>query len=218
MDSHQQEKVHLLSNWQSTWLCICRYGRYVPCCDLFTMDKGYITNDSFNKEALVQDLSSIKIYFIYNKEAGFAEVYLNDMNIEKNIRTLEVSGKVSHVAKVAEVREKLVEQQQKMGIEKGVVMDGRDIGTIVFPDAELKLYMTASAEKRAQRRYQELIDRGDDVTYEQVLKNVEERDSIDTSRKNSPLIQAPDAIAIDNSDMTIDEQFKKVLQLVESAC
>ena len=146
---------------------------------------------------------------------GFAEVYLNGKNIEKDIRTLRVSSYVSQVAAVSEVRAKMVEQQQKMGENKGVVMDGRDIGTVVFPSAELKIFMTASPEIRAQRRYNELISRGDKVDFDDVLQNVMERDYIDTHREDSPLIKAKDAIEIDNSNMTLEEQFAKILHLVE---
>ncbi len=180
----------------------------------YAMQNGLIDADGFNVEALVGRLPEININFKFNAELGFAEVYLNGKNIEKNIRTLEVSSFVSKVAAISEVRQKLVEQQQKMGADKGVVMDGRDIGTVVFPDAELKLFMTASAETRAQRRFKELIDRGDKVEYEDVLKNVKERDYIDSNREDSPLVKADDAIEIDNSNMTLQEQFEKILQLV----
>jgi cytidylate kinase len=142
-------------------------------------------------------------------------MYLNDSNIEKDIRTLEVSNFVSLVAEVSEVRAKLVEQQQEMGKEKGIVMDGRDIGTVVFPDAELKIFMTASAETRAQRRFDELNEKGQEVSYEQVLKNVVDRDYIDTHRDDSPLRMADDAIEIDNSYLTKDEQFNAVLEMVD---
>ncbi len=180
----------------------------------YAMQKGYIDDAHFDKAALIKDLPNISLRFSFNPELGFAEMYLNGENVEKVIRTLEVSNKVSRVAEVSEVRAKLVEQQQQMGADKGVVMDGRDIGTVVFPNAELKLYMTASAATRAQRRYDELVTKGDTVTYEQVLKNVEERDRIDSGREDSPLVKADDAIAIDNSHLTIKEQFDKVLQLV----
>ncbi|GAA4231267.1 (d)CMP kinase [Postechiella marina] len=179
----------------------------------YAMQNGLITETDFNKEALIYQLNKINISFKFNEALGFAEVYLNGNNIEKQIRTLEVSGFVSKIAAVSEVREQLVEQQQQMGKDKGVVMDGRDIGTVVFTDAELKLFMVASAEKRATRRYNELTERGDSVTYEAVLKNVVDRDYIDTTRKDSPLVKADDAIEIDNSNMTKDEQFSKVLQL-----
>ena len=181
----------------------------------YAMKNGLISKDDFNVEALIYQLDNINITFKFNEKLGFAEVYLNNENIERAIRTLEVSSFVSKVAAISEVRQKLVEQQQKMGQDKGVVMDGRDIGTVVFKDAELKLYMIASAEKRAIRRFDELIGRGDQVLYEDVLKNVQERDHIDSTREDSPLVKAADAIEIDNSDMTLDEQFDKILRLAK---
>ncbi|WP_346881569.1 (d)CMP kinase [uncultured Algibacter sp.] len=179
----------------------------------YAMRQGLISKLDFNKEALIYQLPNIEIRFKFNETLGFAEVYLNGENIEKKIRTLEVSSYVSKVAAISQVRLKLVEQQQKLGQNKGVVMDGRDIGTVVFPDAELKLFMTASAEKRAKRRYAELLERGDQVEYEDVLKNVQERDYLDSNRKDSPLMKAKDAIEIDNSNLTLDEQFKKLYKL-----
>ena len=181
---------------------------------LYTMQNGWIDKDQFDVDALVSNLDKIVISFTFNPELGFAEVYLNGVNIEREIRTLEVSSFVSKVAAIPEVRYQLVKQQQKMGKDKGVVMDGRDIGTVVFPYAELKLFMTASADKRATRRFDELIGRGDDVKYEDVLRNVQERDYIDSHREDSPLVQAEDAIAIDNSDLTLEQQFDTVLNLV----
>lgn len=181
----------------------------------FSMELGYISNDYFDKETLINGLESIKLHFEFNKELGFAEMYLNDVNVEKEIRTIEVSNFVSKVAEVSEVRTKLVEQQQAMGKNKGIVMDGRDIGTVVFPNAELKIFMTASPETRAQRRFDELQAKGDVVSYEEVLKNVQERDYIDTHRDDSPLVIADDAIEIDNSYLTREEQFNAVLELVE---
>lgn len=183
----------------------------------YAMENGYITTENFNKEALIADLSTIQLQFKFNEDLGFAEMYLNGKNVEKIIRTLEVSRFVSKVAAVSEVRVKLVEQQKQMGADKGIVMDGRDIGTVVFPDAELKLYMTASAETRAKRRYDELLQKGENVEFEDVLQNVKERDSIDSSRADSPLVKADDAVEIDNSDMTITEQFEKVVELVHKA-
>jgi cytidylate kinase len=182
----------------------------------YAMQNGLIQKDDFNVEALIYQLDKIKINFKFNKSLGFAEVYLNGVNIEKAIRTLEVSSFVSKVAAISEVRKQLVkqQQQQQMRKDKGVVMDGRDIGTVVFPDAELKLFMTASAETRAKRRFDELIERGDKVTYEAVLANVQERDYLDSSRKDSPLVKAKDAIEIDNSNLSLQQQFDKVLQLV----
>ncbi|MCR4029222.1 MULTISPECIES: (d)CMP kinase [Flavobacterium] len=180
----------------------------------FAMQHKFITADSFDKDALVDALSNIQLEFRFNADLGFAEMYLNGENVEKQIRTLEVSSFVSKVAAVSEVRAKLVEQQQEMGTNKAIVMDGRDIGTVVFPNAELKIFMTASAETRAQRRFDELKQKGDDVTYEEVLQNVVERDNLDTSREDSPLVIADDAIEIDNSYLNKEEQFAAVLELV----
>ncbi|TXE19575.1 (d)CMP kinase [Psychroserpens burtonensis] len=179
---------------------------------LYAMQNGYIDSAYFDKESLIAQLDQISISFKFNENLGFAEVYLNGKNIEKQIRTLEVSQFVSQVATVSEVREQLVKQQQNFGKNKGVVMDGRDIGTVVFPYAELKLFMTASAEKRAQRRYDELIKRGDDVSYDEVLKNVQSRDHIDSTREDSPLTIAEGSIKLDNSNMTLEEQFEFVLK------
>ncbi len=179
----------------------------------FAMQNNLISVDSFNKVGLVNKLKDIVLEFKFNTELGFAEMYLNGQNVEKEIRTIEVSGFVSKVAEISEVRAKLVEQQQEMGKNKAIVMDGRDIGTVVFPDAELKIFMTASAATRAQRRFDELLQKGDVVTYEEVLKNVEERDYIDTHREDSPLVMADDAVEIDNSHLTREEQFEAVLDL-----
>ena len=181
---------------------------------LFAMQNGYINPDTFDKQSLINNLSFIKLNFEFNANVGFAEMYLNGINVENEIRTIEVSNFVSKVAEVSEVRSKLVEQQQEMGKGKGIVMDGRDIGTVVFPDAELKIFMTASAETRAQRRFDELQAKGDTVSYEDVLKNVQERDYIDTHRDDSPLVIADNAIEIDNSYLSREEQFDLVLELV----
>ncbi|MGA1226627.1 MAG: (d)CMP kinase [Tamlana sp.] len=183
----------------------------------YAMQKGLIDDTDFNLEALIYQLPNIEISFKFNEEKGFAEVYLNDVNVEKEIRTLEVSGFVSKVAAVLEVRKKLVEKQKKLGKDKGVVMDGRDIGTVVFPDAELKIFMTASAEIRAKRRYKELLEKGDKIDYDDVLNNVKERDYLDSNRKDSPLVKAKDAIEIDNSNLSLKDQFNKILQLVTMA-
>lgn len=182
----------------------------------FAMQNNLISSDSFNKVELVNQLKDIMLEFKFNTDLGFAEMYLNGDNVEKDIRTIEVSGFVSKVAEVSEVRAKLVEQQQEMGKNKAIVMDGRDIGTVVFPDAELKVFMTASASTRAQRRYDELLQKGDVVTYEEVLKNVEEPDYIDTHREDSPLVMASDAVEIDNSYLNREEQFEAVLDLVNN--
>lgn len=182
---------------------------------LFSMQNGYISADYFDKETLINSLPNIKLHFEFNAELGYAEMFLNNVNVEKEIRTIEVSNFVSKIAEVSQVRAKLVEQQQEMGKNKGIVMDGRDIGTVVFPDAELKIFMTASAETRAQRRFDELQAKGDNVSFEDVLKNVQERDYIDSHRADSPLVIADDAIEIDNSYLTRDEQFAAVLELVD---
>lgn len=180
----------------------------------FAMNNNLIRSGFFDKKALIDSLPEIQLNFKFNSDLGFAEMYLNGENVEKQIRTIEVSNFVSKVAEVSEVRSKLVEQQQEMGKNKAIVMDGRDIGTVVFPDAELKIFMTASAETRAQRRFDELQQKGDNVPYEDVLKNVIERDYIDTHREDSPLVIAEDAIEIDNSYLSREEQFAAVLELV----
>lgn len=181
---------------------------------LFAMQNGYIGSAFFDKESLINSLPYIKLEFHFNPDLGFGEMYLNGTNVEAEIRTIEVSGFVSKIAEVSQVRAKLVEQQQQMGKGKGIVMDGRDIGTVVFPDAELKIFMTASPQTRAQRRFDELQQKGQDVSYAAVLKNVEERDYIDTHRDDSPLVKAHDAYEIDNSHLDRDQQFVKVLELV----
>ena len=180
----------------------------------YAMQHKFVGEDFLKEKELVHDLKNIALSFRYNETIGFAEMYLNGVNVENNIRSLEVSNLVSTIAAISEVREKLVAEQQSMGKYKGVVMDGRDIGTVVFPDAELKLFMTASADKRAQRRYKELIDKGDSVSYEAILKNVIDRDHMDTTREDSPLVKANDAIEIDNSNLTREEQFKLIHNLV----
>ncbi len=182
----------------------------------FAMQQGMIDKNRFDVENLIWNLDKIKIGFKYNSDLGYSETYLNGENVEKQIRTIEVSQYVSRVAEVSEVRSKLVEQQQKMGKDKGIVMDGRDIGTVVFPEAELKLFITSDANVRAKRRFDELIAKGEQVTFDEVLKNVTERDYIDTHREDSPLIKATDAIEIDNSNLTRKEQFDKILALVKA--
>ena len=182
---------------------------------LYAMNNNFITESDFNKELLIEDLNKINLEFKFNSLVGYGEIYLNGKNVEHEIRTLEVSKLVSKVAEISEVRKKLVEQQQLMGKNKGVIMDGRDIGTVVFPNAELKIFMNASAEKRAKRRYNELIKRGDNVSYNEILKNVEYRDHIDSTRDDSPLKKADNAIEIDNSNLTLDEQFNKIYAIVQ---
>ncbi len=177
---------------------------------LYAIRNGMAKDVAKDKKALVRSLPKIILKFQYNKDLGLAEIYLNEENVEKEIRTLEVSRSVSNVSTIPEVRDKLVEMQRQMGKSKGIVMDGRDIGTVVFPKAELKLFMTASAEVRAQRRYKELLERGEDVSFTDVLRNVKERDYIDSHREISPLKKAKDAIEFDNSDMGLKEQFERL--------
>lgn len=182
----------------------------------YAMQNNYINEKEFNQQVLINDLPKIKLTFHFNPNLGFGEMYLNDINVENEIRTIEVSSFVSKVAEVSQVRAKLVEQQQEMGKNKGIVMDGRDIGTVVFPNAELKIFMTASAETRAQRRYDEMSEKGQLISYQTVLENVQQRDFIDTHREDSPLVKADDAIEIDNSHLSREEQFQVVLDLVNN--
>ena len=163
---------------------------------------------TIRERELQEQMKDINISFQLNKTTGRPDTYLNGENVENAIRTMEVSSHVSPIATLAFVREALVAQQQRMGAEKGIVMDGRDIGTVVFPKAELKIFVTASAEVRAQRRYDELKAKGMDADYADILKNVEERDHIDSHRATSPLRKADDAIELDNSNLTIAEQKK----------
>jgi cytidylate kinase len=158
-------------------------------------------------EKVIDLLGRISIRFVYSEQDKFYQTYLNDQNIEKEIRSMEVSKQVSEVSAIKEVRDFLVHQQQQIGLHKGVVMDGRDIGTVVFPDAELKIFMTARPEVRAQRRHHEIVSRGDTHTsYNDVLNNLTERDSMDSSRSISPLKPASDALVLDNSEMTREQQ------------
>ena len=182
---------------------------------LFAMQNNLISNAFMDQTSLIKKLKEITLSFQFNRKLGFAEMFLNKVNVEKEIRTLEVSQFVSKIATISEVRKKLVSEQQEMGKQGGIVMDGRDIGTVVFPNAHLKLFMTASADKRATRRYNELIAIGDNVSFEDILFNVQERDRIDSTRKDSPLIMADDAIEFDNSDMGITEQFDKICSVID---
>ena len=182
---------------------------------LFAMQNNFITNDFMDQTNLIKNLKEITLSFQFNINLGFAEMFLNNVNVEKEIRTLEVSQFVSKIATISEVRKKLVSEQQEMGKQGGIVMDGRDIGTVVFPNAHLKLFMTASADKRATRRYNELIAIGDNVSFEDILFNVQERDRIDSTREDSPLVMADDAIEFDNSDMGITEQFDEICSVID---
>ena len=183
---------------------------------LYAMRNGLFNADGSVKTAdLERQMNKINITFKLNKTAERPDTYLNNELVENDIRTLEVSNHVSQIAAVPFVREAMVAQQQRMGKDKGVVMDGRDIGTTVFPEAELKVFVTASAEVRAQRRYDELKEKGMPADFNDILKNVQERDYIDSHREVSPLRKAPDAIELDNSHMTIAEQSAWLMELVE---
>ena len=183
---------------------------------LYAMRNGLFNADGSVKTAdLERQMSKINITFKLNKTAERPDTYLNNELVENDIRTLEVSNHVSQIAAVPFIREAMVAQQQRMGKDKGVVMDGRDIGTTVFPEAELKVFVTASAEVRAQRRYDELKEKGIPADFNDILKNVQERDYIDSHREVSPLRKAPDAIELDNSHMTIAEQSAWLMELVK---
>lgn len=173
---------------------------------LYALENGLFGSEGIDTEKLKQDIPNIQISFQLNPETQRPVTYLNGKLVEDRIRSMEVSSHVSPIAALDFVREALVKQQQEMGKAKGIVMDGRDIGTVVFPDAELKIFVTASAEIRAQRRYDELKAKGQEASFEEILNNVKERDYIDQNRTVSPLRQAEDAILLDNSNLTIEEQ------------
>ncbi len=182
---------------------------------LFAMEKGFINENNFDKKSLIDSLDSIYLDFKHNEELGFSEIYLNKKNVEEKIRTIAVSNFVSPVATVSEVRTYLVKLQRMMGLNKGVVMDGRDIGSVVFPKAEVKFFLTAQAQIRAKRRLIELKEKGFDRDFEEILQNVLERDQIDSTRKDSPLMKVADAIEIDASYINREEQFQQVLSVVK---
>ena len=185
---------------------------------LFALRNGLFDEQGKVMEnALQERMDDINISFQFNAETSRPDTYLNGELVEKEIRGMEVSDRVSLVSAIPFVREAMVAQQQRMGQEKGIVMDGRDIGTTVFPDAELKVFVTASAEVRAERRYKELIDKGMEADYDEILKNVQERDYLDSHREVSPLRKADDAIELDNSHMTIPEQNEWLFRLYEQA-
>lgn len=186
---------------------------------LYSIENGILQENRIDTEKLKDQIEKIHISFRLNQETGRPDTYLNDINVENKIRTMEVSSHVSPIAAVDFVREAMVAQQQAMGKAKGIVMDGRDIGTTVFPDAELKIFVTASPEIRAQRRYDELKAKGEEASFDQILENVKQRDYIDQNREISPLRKADDALLLDNSQMSIAqqkewlaEQFDKIIK------
>lgn len=175
---------------------------------LYSIENGIFNGDVIDTEKLKKEIKNIRISFQLNKETGRPDTYLNGVNVENKIRSMEVSSKVSPISTLDFVREEMVAQQQAMGKEKGIVMDGRDIGTTVFPDAELKIFVTATPEIRAQRRYDELKAKGQEASFDEILENVKQRDYIDQNREVSPLRKAEDALLLDNTDLSIEEQKK----------
>ena len=183
---------------------------------LFAMRNGMIApNGEVNRDELKQKMQTLRVEFKLNEQTGRAETYLNGENVENEIRGMEVSSHVSAIAAIDFVRTALVEQQQRMGRDKGLVMDGRDIGTVVFPDAELKVFVTASAEIRAQRRFDELKGKGVEANFDEILNNVQQRDYIDSHREVSPLRKADDAIELDNGELTIAQQLQWLVERFE---
>jgi cytidylate kinase len=178
---------------------------------LYSIENGIFKGNVPDLEALEKAMDSIMIDFHPNPETGRPDTYLNGKNVEKEIRSMDIAGKVSLVSTIGFVRRAMVCRQQEFGAEKGIVMDGRDIGTVVFPQAELKIFVTARPEIRAQRRLAELKAKGEPATFEEVLANIEQRDFIDSNRAESPLLRAEDAVLLDNSDLTIEEQNKMLL-------
>ena len=170
-----------------------------------------------NPQDVAQGLKTLEISFRINPDTRKQETYLNGINVEQEIRSMHVSEKVSEIASVKEIRQELVAQQKRLGKKKGVVMDGRDIGSVVFPDAELKVFMTADLETRAFRRQQELLEKGEVVDLEDIVKNLSERDRIDSSRAESPLVKVADAIEIDTSDLTFEDQVAQIVKLAKEA-
>ena len=181
---------------------------------LYCLQNDLFAGEKLDICRLEKAISHIKIDFQFNPEAGKSDTYLNGQNVEKEIRTMEVSGKVSIVSTIGFVRRAMVAKQQEMGKAKGIVMDGRDIGTVVFPNAELKVFVTARPEIRAQRRLDELKAKGEITSFEEVLENIQKRDLIDSTRTESPLKKAGDALVLDNSDITIEEQNKWLLEKI----
>ena len=194
-------------------------GAMYRCVALYALQhKLFLKDGEINIPELEAAMPNINISFKLNKETGRPDTYLNNENVENKIRTMEVSSHVSSIAAIPFVREALVAQQQKMGKDKGIVMDGRDIGTVVFPNAELKIFVTASPEVRAQRRYDELMEKGMEADYNEILENVKQRDYIDSHRDVSPLRKADDAIELDNSNISIEEQKQWLIKQYKCVC
>ncbi|MFO7576045.1 MAG: (d)CMP kinase [Bacteroidales bacterium] len=182
---------------------------------LFCIRKGLVGDGFIKREEIIRMLSMIDITFSYNPDKEEHETYLNSENVEWDIRTIEVTRHVSEVSKISEVRNRMVELQRQIGYFRGIVMDGRDIGTVVFPDADLKIFMTASVDIRAERRYRELMEKGMDADLKEIREAIVKRDHIDETREISPLRQADDAIVLDNSDMTVNEQMEWISGIID---
>lgn len=191
-------------------------GAMYRCVTLFALQNKWLSSSHFDKEALIQSLPSIELKFAVNEAHGVQTIYLNGVSVEEEIRSMEVSNAVSKVAAVPEIRKSMVRLQHQFGINKGVVMDGRDIGTVVFPYAELKLFLTCSAQVRAQRRFEELLQKGMGVTFDEVLANIQSRDNLDTTREDSPLTKADDAIELNTENSSVDALLEQVLELISA--
>jgi CMP/dCMP kinase len=181
---------------------------------LFCMRNNYITNNGLNTPAIISEIRGIHIDFVFNQDLNEYETFLNSENVEREIRNMEVTSYVSRISQIHEVRERMVELQRQIGVSKGIVMDGRDIGTVVFPDADIKIFMTASVDIRAKRRYNELKEKGIDLNFEEIKRSIIARDIADENRDISPLRRADDAIILDNSRMTVDEQMLWIKKII----
>jgi CMP/dCMP kinase len=183
---------------------------------LFCMRNNYINNNSLNTPAILSEIRNIHIDFIFNPDLNEYETFLNSENVEKQIRSMEVTARVSKISQIHEVRERMVELQREIGVSKGIVMDGRDIGTVVFPGADIKIFMTASVDIRAKRRFDELINKGIKINFDEIKRSIIARDIADENRDISPLRRADDAIILDNSRMTVDEQMKWIKEIIDN--
>ena len=181
---------------------------------LFCMRNNYITPDGLNTAAIISKIREIHIDFIFNPDLNEYETFLNSENVEREIRNMEVTAYVSRISQIPEVRERMVELQRQIGVSKGIVMDGRDIGTVVFPDADIKIFMTASTDIRAKRRYDELKEKGININFEEIKRSIIARDIADENRDISPLRRADDAIILDNSRMTVGEQMLWIMKII----
>jgi len=189
-------------------------GAMYRCVTLYAIQNNWLNASRFDKESLIESLSNIHLKFALNEKTNDQTIFLNGVSVENEIRSMEVSNAVSRVAAVPEIRKAMVRLQHDFGKDKGVVMDGRDIGTVVFPNAELKLFLSCSAKVRAQRRYEEMQQKGISVSFDQVLSNIKSRDHLDSSRADSPLIKASDALEINTENRSVDELLDQVLELI----